>query len=157
MIRKATINDARQICDIYNFYVETTYISFDEEGKSPEKFTEMINSGNPWIVYEEDAQVIGFAYTSPWKERRAYRFTHESTIYLKHGNPGKGIGSKLYKALIDKAREQGIHSLVACIALPHDQSVKFHEKLGFEKTAHFKEVGFKLDQWLDVGYWQLML
>jgi L-amino acid N-acyltransferase YncA len=157
MIRKATTEDAEQISNIYNYYVENTYISFDEEPKSVDVFIDMINSGNPWLVYKEDAQIIGFAYTSPWKTKRAYRLTHESTIYFKHGTSGKGLGSKLYSQLISNAREQDLHSLVACIALPHDQSVKFHEKLGFTKTAHFEEVGFKQDTWLDVGYWQLKL
>ena len=157
MIRNAKEKDAAAICEIYNHYVATTHISFDESEVSVEKFLKLIQDQTPFLVYEVDEKVVGFAYTAPWKSKPAYRFTHESTIYLKSGATNKGVGSSLYKALIEQAKDLGLHSLVACIALPHEQSVHFHEKLEFIKTAHFEEVGFKFDRWLDVGYWQLPL
>ena len=157
MIRKAELKDAPRVTEIYNHYVATTCYTFDVEPRPVSKFEEMISSGHPWLVFENEGVVAGFAYSNKWKEKYAYRFTHESTIYLEESCPGRGIGSQLYKKLFEVAKEQGLRSLVACIVLPHDQSVHFHEKLGFVKTAHFKEVGYKFDKWLDVGYWQLQL
>ena len=157
MIRQAVTTDAQQICKIYNHYIANTCFTFDENAKDVEHFIKEINSGNPWLITEENSEVIGFAYTSLWKTKTAYRFTHESTIYLKPDMHRQGIGTELYKSLICRAKNHHIHSLLACIVLPHDQSIHFHEKLGFKKAAHFKRVGFKFEKWLDVGYWQLEL
>ena len=157
MIRKAKETDAQKIADIYNYYVENTVITFDESPQSAEKFRESIKNNDPWFVSEEQNRVTGFAYGVQWKEKNAYRFIYESTIYLDKANAGKGIGTKLYKHLIENCRERGLHSLIACIALPYDISVNFHEKLGFKKVGHVPEAGFKFENWVDVGYWQLML
>ncbi len=157
MIRKAKEKDVDAICQIYNHYITTTYISFDEAEVDTSKFLKLLQAQTPFLVYEVKDEIAGFAYTSPWKSKPAYRFTHESTIYLKSGATKKGTGTSLYSSLIQEAKERDLHSLVACIALPHEQSVRFHEKMGFHKTAHFHEVGFKFNEWRDVGYWQLFL
>lgn len=157
MIRAAKITDAEQIAAIYNHYVATTVITFDESSQPAEKFSKSISAGDPWLVCEENGEVNGFVYAVQWKSKNAYRFIYESTIYLDTKSAGKGTGSKLYKALIDECRERQIHSLIACIALPYDISVQFHEKHGFKKVGHVPEAGYKFNKWVDVGYWQLML
>ena len=111
----------------------------------------------PWLVAVIDEAVVGYAYATKWKERSAYRFSVESTIYLANGTEGKGVGSVLYQALFNKLKLKGINNVIGGIALPNPASVGLHEKMGMEKVAHFSKVGFKFDEWLDVGYWQLKL
>lgn len=160
MIRSAIVSDAKAICDIYNHYVHNTIITFEEE---PVSVAEMQNrivevtDSLPWLVLEEQGDVIGFAYASKWKSRCAYRFCVESTVYLAPHLTGRGNGRQLYEALISDLRSRSLHSVVAGIALPNPASVALHEKMGFEKVAHLKEVGWKFDQWIDVGYWELIL
>ena len=114
-------------------------------------------SSLPWIVIEDEGQVVGYAYASRWKSRCAYRYSVETTVYLSNAATGKGFGSLLYEHLIAELRQRSIHSLIGGIALPNAASVSLHEKFGFEKVAHFKEVGWKFNQWIDVGYWELII
>lgn len=160
MIRAATPIDAEQICDIYNHYIENTIISFEENPISvPQMQARIIEIGSsfPWLVFEKDQKILGYAYATIWKARSAYRHSVESTIYLSKHARGEGIGSKLYSALIAELQTTSTHCLIACIALPNTASVGLHEKVGFKKIAHFKEVGKKFKQWIDVGFWEKML
>jgi len=111
----------------------------------------------PWLVLEEGGEIVGYAYANKYRDRSAYRFTAEISIYLRSGEEGKGFGSLLMERLIDKSQSCGIHTLVSGITLPNERSVALHEKFGFEKIAHFREVGFKFGQWIDVGYWEKIL
>ncbi|MCK5902999.1 MAG: N-acetyltransferase [Cocleimonas sp.] len=157
MIRNATADDADIICNIYNDYIENTVISFEEAPLSVTEMKQLINrvlDQYLWLVFEKDQQVLGYAYANQWKERSAYRYTLETTIYLAPQAIGQGIGTQLYAALIKQLNHKGIHNIVACIALPNIQSVALHEKLGFKKVAHFEAVGRKFNQWIDVGFWQ---
>jgi L-amino acid N-acyltransferase YncA len=110
-----------------------------------------------WLVYEEDSQILGYAYFSKWKVRTAYRFCAESTVYLRNGFEGRGLGTLLYTKLIDIAKKKQMHALLGGITIPNDKSIKLHEKLGFRKVGQLEQVGFKHNQWLDVGYWELLL
>ena len=160
MIRNASVSDAKQICDIYNHYVINSTVTFEEKpipAKEMSDRIEKLQSKFPWLVYEKENEVLGYAYATEWRSRIAYRYSAETTVYLKQDMHSKGIGSLLCKALIEAIRPLSIHTLIAGIALPNDSSTALHEKLGFEKVAHFKEVGFKMNQWVDVGYWQLIL
>ena len=160
MIRPVTETDAATICNIYNPYVSDTIITFEEEPVSIEEMTERIRETIPtlpWIVIEDEGRVVGYAYASRWKSRCAYRYSVETTVYLSSGATGKGFGSLLYEQLLADLRQRSIHSLIGGIALPNAASVSLHEKFGFEKVAHFKEVGWKFNQWIDVGYWELVL
>ena len=160
MIRPVKENDAADICDIYNYYVSNSYISFEEETVSVDDMTDRINhisSQYPWLVYERDGKVVAFVYASLWKTRSAYRYTLESTVYASHDINQKGIGTQLYNKLFEDLEGRFVRSVMAVIALPNDASIGLHEKMGFEKVAHFKEVGFKQDEWIDVGYWQKIL
>lgn len=160
MIRPVKISDAEDICAIYNEYIENTRITFEEEILTVEEMASRIKSvtqNHPWIVYEKKNTILGYTYASQWKKRSAYRHSIETGIYLHSKHLGKGIGTKLQKALLAKLENQSIHSVIAGIALPNPASIALYEKLGFEKVAHFKEVGYKFNQWVDVGYWELIL
>lgn len=159
MIRPVSENDAPAICAIYNHYVEKSVISFEEEAVSVDEMVQRIKSTTahyPWLVFEENGKVLGYAYVNLWKTRCAYRNTLESTIYTAD-SAQIGTGTKLYNALFNALDPNEIHSLIAVIALPNPASVNFHEKMGFKKAGHFKEVGYKLGKRIDVGYWQKML
>ena len=160
MIRDVKLTDAEVICNIYNHYVENTIVTFDIDPLTISDFEEKIKSITaefPFIVYEENGQIIGYAYGSKWRPKYAYRFSVESTIYLDKDHTGKGIGKVLYQELIERLKMQKVHNIFGVISLPNDGSVALHEKFGFKKSAHFAEVGWKFDKWIDVGHWQLVL
>jgi len=160
-IRTATLDDAEQIAEIYNHFVLTSTITFEEE---PVAVAEMarrvadIQSGSlPWLVATHDRQVTGFAYANKWKTRAAYRFATEVTVYVRTGLGNSGIGSRLYVQLLAALKTGGTHAVIGGVALPNEASLRLHRKFGFEQIAHFKEVGFKFNRWIDVTYWQLIL
>jgi L-amino acid N-acyltransferase YncA len=156
-IRPCKESDISAVCDIYNYYVENTVITFEEKRVSPadmKKRFALYTETYPWLVCEVDGVLVGYAYASQWKAREAYRHTAEMTVYLKHSCVGRGYGKALYQALIESLKPTQCHVLLGCITLPNDVSVGLHEYFGFEKVAHFSEVGRKFDRWLDVGYWQ---
>jgi L-amino acid N-acyltransferase YncA len=160
-LRPATSQDAAAIVAIYNHYVATTSISFEEEAVAVDDMAQRIDAvlaaGLPWLVAVEDGKILGYAYATKWRVRHAYRFSVESSVYLAQDVAQRGLGTRLYVALIDQLRAAKCHLVIGGIALPNEASVALHEKLGFEKVAHFKEVGYKFERWLDVGYWQLNL
>jgi len=160
VIRSATIDDATRISEIYNHYVLRSTITFEEQAVPADEMRQRIADvldGLPWLVWVENHAVQGFAFASTWKGRSAYRYSAESTVYLAEGSTGRGVGSTLYKALLAELRQRRLHTVIGGIALPNAASVALHEKLGFEKVSHFREVGWKFDSWIDVGYWQLIL
>ena len=158
MIRDAEIEDAPLIASIYNYYIKNSIFTFDENPIPKSVIEEKINSSPyPFLIYEDENTILGYAYASLWKSRCAYKFSVEISIYLNPKSKGIGIGTKLYTNLIDFLKKEKIHSIIAGISLPNDASVKFHEKMGFEKVGQFKEVGFKFGKWIDVGYWERIL
>jgi phosphinothricin acetyltransferase len=161
MLRPVKPADAAAIAAIYNYYVVHTIITFEEEKittrEMAKRITESKKAGLPWFVWEEHGQVLGYSYASKWKSRCSYRYSVESTVYLDKDATRRGLGTKLYSALIDSLRSTRIHAIIGGVALPNAGSAGLHEKLGFKKIAHFKEVGWKFDQWIDVGYWELLL
>jgi phosphinothricin acetyltransferase len=157
-IRRATPDDAAAIADIYNWYVANTVITFEIDPVSTAEMAKRIEGvleKYDWLVHERDGAVLGYAYATRFRERAAYRFITESTIYLKNGLQGQGLGKPLYRALIERLVALGYRSLIGGIALPNDPSVRLHESLGFDKVAHYRRVGFKFERWIDVGSWQL--
>ena len=160
-IRPVKESDAACLARIYNHYVTDTCITFETDPVSEEdmaqRVSESVNASLPWLVAEASGDVVGYAYASRWKGRCAYRFAVESTVYLDANSTGKGFGSQLYIALIASIRELSMHAVIGGIALPNEQSIALHERLGFKKVAHFEQVGYKQDRWVDVGYWQLLV
>jgi phosphinothricin acetyltransferase len=160
MIRASRSSDAAQICAIYNHHVLNTVVTFEETPVSVDEMSRRIGAVTekwPWYVWEEQGTIAGYAYAAMWKERSAYRFSVESTVYVADNRLRRGTGAALYRELIPELRRRGAHYVVGGIALPNDASVALHEKLGFTKIGHFVEVGFKHGRWVDVGYWALLL
>ncbi|HTQ99932.1 MAG TPA: arsinothricin resistance N-acetyltransferase ArsN1 family B [Candidatus Acidoferrum sp.] len=161
MIRSVTAADATAIAGIYNHYIRDSIITFEElpidAGEMAARIAEITAAKLPWLVAERDGAVIGYAYATKWKTRSAYRFAVETTIYMAPQCTGSGFGTQLYRALVDRLQAGGIHVAIGGVALPNAASVALHEKLGFRKVAQFDQVGFKFGQWIDVGYWELLL
>ena len=159
MIRIANVGDAAQLCEIYNHYVLNTNVTFEEQAVTVEEMASRVQetlSSLPWLVVEDDSQVLGFSYASKWKGRCAYRYSAEATVYLRPDATGKGLGTQLYLELLKELKDRSLHTVMGGIALPNDASVALHEKLGFSKVAQFRQVGHKFGNWIDVGYLQLL-
>ena len=155
LIRLAAADDAAAIAAIYRPYVEESRISFEEEAPDAAEIARrMSNPIHPWLVAEEDGEVIAFASTSPMRNRHAYRWSVETGIYVHRAAQGRGIGRELLSAHVDLLERQGFVTIVAGIALPNDASVALHEELGFKLSGVERGVGFKFGQWIDVGRWQ---
>jgi L-amino acid N-acyltransferase YncA len=161
LLRDATADDAPAIAAIYNHYILHSTISFEEEAVSVDAIRQRIAdvraAGLPWLVAVFNGEVAAYAYATKWRVRAAYRFSVESSVYVAPDKPRRGLGKALYQALLARLREADVHLVIGGIALPNDSSVALHENVGFEKVAHFSEVGRKFDRWIDVGYWQLKL
>ncbi len=160
MIRPVEKEDAQTICNIYNHYIENSIYTFDEEPVSVEVMQgriDEITSYLPWFVYQVSEKIVGYACANRWKTKSAYRYAVETTIYLSPGETGRGIGSRLYGELITSLKTCQMHCAIGIITIPNPASIALHERMGFEKVAHFKEVGWKFNQWIDVGYWELIL
>jgi L-amino acid N-acyltransferase YncA len=158
MIRPVKIKDAKEILEIYNYYVANTVVTFDLKVLSLEVFKEKIETiirDYPFIVFQENNEILGYAYGSRFRPKPAYNNTVETTVYVKNGAHGKQIGSKLYDELLKLLKKEKFHIVLGVLTLPNEASVKLHEKFGFKKVAHLKEVGLKFDSWHDVGFWQL--
>jgi phosphinothricin acetyltransferase len=154
-IRLATEADAAAIAAIYRPYVENSRISFEEDAPdAAEIANRMASPVHPWLVVEEKGDILGYASTSPMRNRRAYRWSAETGIYLGTAAQGRGLGRLLLSAHLELLERQGFVTVIAGIALPNDASVAIHEKLGFALSGIERGVGFKLGEWVDVGRWQ---
>jgi L-amino acid N-acyltransferase YncA len=160
-VRPAGSDDAVQIAYIYNHYIATSHATFETEpldGADVQKLMiAAAGGGSPFLICEVDGDVAGFAYGKPFRQRPAYSHTVEVSVYVKPGGDGLGVGSELYRALLAEIALRDYHAVIAGISLPNDSSIALHEKFGFEKVAHFREVGRKFDRWIDVGYWEKIL
>ena len=163
-IRPASRTDVPGMLAIYAPVVAQTTVSYEEVPPDEEELARRLattTERTPWIVGTEDGaageRVLGYAYAGPFRARAAYRWTVESALYVHEATRGRGLGRALYLALLDLLRLQGFHLVVGGIALPNPVSERLHESLGFEPVGTFREVGWKLGGWRDVGFWQLRL
>jgi phosphinothricin acetyltransferase len=153
-IRPATPRDLPDVREIYNHYVRNSMVTFDDDTMSlrewRSKYAYLTRLKLPFLVaVSPSGQVIGYALCSPWKQKRAYRFTAESSIYLGAAATGKGLGKALLTALIDASREAGLKQLLAIIAdKGAEASLRLHEQLGFKEIGRMGRVGFKFDRWI---------
>jgi phosphinothricin acetyltransferase len=158
LIRLAAEGDAAAIESIYRRYVEGSRISFEEVAPDAAEMARRIRGDlpgfHPWFVAEEDGRILGYAASSRFRTRPAYRWTVETGIYLAEGAQGRGIGRELLSTLLAVLERQGYVAAIGAIALPNDSSIALHEKLGFFHTGTYRGVGFKMGEWLDVGLWQ---
>ena len=160
LIRVATTNDAAGILNVYAPYIENTSYTFETEVPALIPFQQRISEylqTYPWLVCETDGMIAGYAYGSKHRERIAYQWSVECSVYVHDDFQRAGVAKALYKALIELLKLQQFRNLYAVINLPNDNSVAFHEKMGFEYFATYKSVGYKLGRWKNVGWWQLQL
>ena len=160
-IRSARETDGTALAAIYNHYIRSTIITFEEDevdgADMSARISDTIEQELPYLIADVDGDVAGYAYASKWKGRCAYRYSVEVTVYLAPDATGSGLGSALYTGLLDELRARNYHIAIAGISLPNPASVALHEKFGMHKVAHFEQVGFKFGDWVDVGYWQCEL
>lgn len=152
-IRTVTPADAPQLLRIYAPYVEDTSITFEYEVPSPEEFAGRIRhilERYPYLAAEEDGTVRGYAYASSFKERAAYDWSVETSIYVRKDAGHRGIGTALYRALEEILAKQNVCNLCACIAYPNPVSIAFHEGFGYRTVAHFHASGYKQGAWSDM-------
>ena len=153
-IREAELADLPHIREIYNYYVANSVVTFDEDkmslAKWKSKFAHLQKLGMPFIVAESPNHVIlGYALVSPWKEKRAYRYTVENSIYLGPASTGKGLGRVLLAELIDRSKAAGLKEILAVISdKGAEASIALHESFGFTEIGRMGRVGFKFERWL---------
>ncbi|MEI5582664.1 MULTISPECIES: GNAT family N-acetyltransferase [unclassified Agromyces] len=153
-IRPARPADLPAIREIYNYYVANSTVTFDEDAMSlrewKQKFTMLQKLGMPFLVAESPSgQLLGYALVSPWKPKRAYRYTVEDSIYLGPAASGKGLGRALLGELIQASKAAGLKEILAVIAdQGAEASIALHERFGFTEVGRMGRVGFKFDRWL---------
>ena len=156
IIRFATAADAERILEIYAPYITDTVISFEYDVPTPAKFSarvEEIRSRYPYLVYERDGAVVGYAYASTYSSRAAYDYTVDLSVYVDAAYCGQNIGECLYAAMFDILTKQGFYSAYACITATNQNSLNFHKRMGFEDAGTHPVAGFKHGQWLDVCWY----
>jgi Sortase and related acyltransferases len=160
IIRRAKASDAQDLLGIYAPYVRETAITFEYTVPSLKEFSERINktlTKYPFLVAVHEAQILGYAYASAFKNRAAYDWAVETTIYVKQDNRQSGVGKKLYQNLEVVLKKQNICNLYACIAYPNPGSIGFHEHLGFQTIGHFSKCGYKFETWYDMVWMEKMI
>ena len=156
-IRQAVASDAEQILAIYRPIVEETTISFELVPPGIEEITHRIHSAltsHDWLVAINSAQIVGYAYAAQYRQREAYRFATETTVYVKANQRGKGTAKALYNALFQSLDAKGFRRAYAGISLPNAASVALHQAIGFEPIGVFPEAGYKFERWHDMSLWQ---
>lgn len=161
VIRPATPEDAQQIARIYEPYVLTGTVSFETEAPDARAMRGRMTKSEglyPWLVAtpgggDDGDAVLAYAYATQFRDRPAYRYIVETSIYVSGAVQGQGIGRTLYKALIDTLRRQGFVQAISVISTPNDYSISLHEATGFTNQGMLREVGFKQGRWLNVGFW----
>jgi L-amino acid N-acyltransferase YncA len=153
-IRDATPRDLPDVREIYNYYVTNSVVTFDEDRMTlrewRSKYAYLAKLNMPFLVaVSPNQQVLGYALVTPWKQKRAYRFTVENSIYLRPAATGKGLGRALFAALIDRSKQAGLKEMIAVIAdKGAEPSLALHQSFGFTEIGRMGRVGFKFDRWL---------
>ncbi len=159
-IRIAEPADAREVAEIYGPIVASTAISFETEVPSEREMADRIAAAlafAPWLVCCDGDRIVGYAYASRHRERAAYRWCVDVSVYVRDVARRTGVGRALYGSLFALLRLQGFCAAHAGIVLPNEASVRLHESLGFRPVGVYPRVGYKLGRWHDVGWWQLEL
>jgi phosphinothricin acetyltransferase len=160
IVRPILETDAPAMLAIYRSYVENSVISFEEQVPSPEEYANRVRKyvkGWAGVAAEIDGSVVGYAYGSAHRERSAYRWSVETTVYVMQTVQRRGIGRKLYESLLPALRDAGYCNAFAGVALPNEPSIGLHESVGFKKIGTFPRVGFKFGGWRDVAWFHLAL
>ena len=161
LIRDATPErDAAACAAIYAPYVTDSVISLEEDAPSEHEFARRIEQTtrtHPWIVAQDESEVIGYAYATRHRERGSYRWATDVTVYIANRHHRRGVGRALYETLFELLVAQGFRIACAGVTLPNEASVGLHESLGFRPVGVYRDIGFKHGAWWDVGWWQLSL
>ncbi|MDD3306673.1 MAG: GNAT family N-acetyltransferase [Acetobacterium sp.] len=159
-IRWAKTPDAEALLGIYAPYVRETAITFEYTVPTLEEFCERIGktvAKYPYLVAVYEEEILGYAYASEFKNRAAYDWAVETTIYVKQDSRKSGVGKKLYQTLEAVLKKQNIKNLYACIAYPNPGSIGFHEHLGYQTIGHFSKCGYKFETWYDMIWMEKMI
>lgn len=160
-LRLVALGDAAQIAAIYAPFCLETAISFETDAPDEVTMRERIYAvadRYPWLVaVSEKSEILGYAYAGKHRERAAYRWSVDFTVYLAPAAKRRGLGTELYTALAAICQNLGYYRAFAGITLPNDASIRLHEKVGFRPIGVYQRVGFKLGKWHDVGWWSLDL
>ena len=157
IVRDATENDAAACATLYAPYVTDTVITFETEPPTSAQMAERIAAArrtHAWLVLEDDGAVVGYAYAGPYKERAAYRWSCEVSVYLERGRRRTGGGRALYEARLARLADRGFRTAVACMTLPNPASEGLHRALGFEPVGIYRRIGWKHGAWHDVAWTQ---
>lgn len=160
LIRSATLDDAPALLEIYRPFIENTAVSFETQVPTVDEFAARVEKAlNGWacLVAEVDGQIAGYAYGGTHRERAAYRWSVETSVYLHSDFHRRGIARLLYSQLFDVLAEKGYCNAYAGATLPNDASIGFHRSMGFEWVGVFKRVGWKFGRWHDVAWMQRVL
>lgn len=159
-IRQATSKDAAQILEIYSPFCGDSGVSFEVRPPTIEEMESRIDNTTkryPWLVCERGGLILGYAYAGPYRQRAAYRWAVEVTVYVRDGSQRKGVGRALYTVLFCILRLQRFHKAYAGTTLPNPASVGLHKAMGFEPVGVYRGAGYKAGKWHDVAWWQLSL
>ncbi|WP_170154570.1 GNAT family N-acetyltransferase [Mangrovibacterium diazotrophicum] len=159
-IRMASLGDAEAILNIYRPFITDTVVTFEEIVPTVDEFRERMKSiltESPYLVCEVDGEIAGYAYASAYRSRASYRWNREVTVYLRPEYRGMNMGTALYSALIPILKAQNYTNLLAVVTLPNEGSKRLHERMGFKACGVFNQVGYKKQQWHQVGWWELAL
>ena len=159
-IRVAAAGDASAVLAIYAPNVSDEFVSFELEVPTLDEMRDRIVSTlatHPWLVWEEDGRIAGYAYAGKHRERLAYQWSADVSCYVDRAARGRGVGKALYRELLRALRAQGFVNAFAGIALPNEASVRLHEAVGFVPIGVYRGVGFKRGEWRDVGWWHCRL
>lgn len=159
-IREVSISDAEALTDIYKYYVDNFSYSFEYVAPSAVDFAgriEEIVEKFPFFVCEDNGEILGFAYAHKFRERKAYQWVCETSIYVKNGCRQKGVGKLLYEELLHALQKQRFVKAVAVLGCPNEGSEVFHQKMGFSLVSTLPDIGFKHGAWHDIKYYVLEL
>lgn len=160
IIRQATISDCKEILDIYSHYIENTSVSFETEVPSLTEFSSRIGSIiniYPYLVYIRNNKIIGYAHASKHRERAAYRYDIDVSVYIQNGLQGQGAGTALYTNLFEILASRKYYNAYAGITLPNEKSIALHYKFGFKEIGVHHNTGYKFNKWHDVMWFEKQL
>ena len=160
-IRTAREDDLPRLLEIYNDIIINTTAVYDYEPHTIEMRKQWWEAkkaqGFPVFVAEEDGRIVGFSSIGPFRAWAAYKYSVENSVYVASDARGKGIGKLLIPPLLDASKSLGMHTVIAGIDATNEASIKLHKRFGFEEVAHFKQVGWKFERWLDLKFLQVMI
>ncbi len=155
MIRSVKEEDIGALTALYNYYIENTTFTLELQALSVEEFrgrVKKIIECFPYLVYEENGELLGYAYLNEFNPRGGYRFTADLSLYVAPSARGRGIGKALYEAIEPKAKEMGLCNIVSLITAENEASLAFHDALGFERVAKIEDIAHKFGRWIGLCY-----